>query len=258
MLNAFLPITFKITTFFLLFLITSSSSKAIEQVQVSFVTEHLPPFQIAENDKVSGFATDILKAALVHTNIQSSFKVYPWTRAYNIAKKRQNTCIYTIAKIEERERLFKWVDVLTTTNSYFIGLKSNKNIHIDSIEDAKNYRVAVLRDDVTHQVLLKHGFIENKNLYIVNNSHSLLKLLSLRKSVDLILADKLTINYRARYNKVDPNLFKVFHQINDKPYNFYLACSLSTSDNIVKTLKQALHTIKNNGEYQAVLNNANE
>jgi polar amino acid transport system substrate-binding protein len=150
--------------------------------------------------------------------------------------------------------MFQWIDVLAQTDNYFVGLKKNSHIKINSIEEAKQYRVAVLRDDLTHKLLIKHGFTEKKNLYIVNNTHSLLKLLVARKNIDLVLVDKLAIKYRAKLNDIDPALLKIFFGLSESPVPLYLACNVNTDPNIIKQLTKAMATIKANGQYQAIEN----
>jgi len=225
-----------------------------DTVQLTIVTEHLPPLQIAGEEKVTGFTTEVIEQALSHTKINSSIVVYPWTRALNTAKNKKNTCIYSMARLSERESRFHWIDTLATTDNYFIGLKKSSYIKINSIEEAKQYRVAVLRDDLTHKLLVKHGFTQNKNLYIVNNTHSLLKLLVARTNIDLVLADKQTIKYRAEFSHLDPAIFKVFLSLNESPLPLYLACNLHTDKKIIQQLTSAMRTIKANGQYQAIKN----
>ncbi len=219
---------------------------------INLVTEHLPPFQILEKDQISGYATEIVKLALNNAEIDYSIKAYPWPRAYNLAQENKNTCIFSMARTKEREKLFKWTTTIATTNSDFIGLKSNKKIIINSLEDARKYNVAVIRNDVTHQLLLKHGFEENKNLYIINNTFSLLKLLTYRKNVDLILVDQLTVHYRARFAEIDPNIFKAYFRLNQAPLQFYLACSNQTEQSTVDELTTAIRRFKTTEEYHAV------
>jgi len=207
---------------------------------------------LSENGRVVGFSTEILQAALAHTTINYDIKIYPWSRSYAMAMQNKNTCIYLIGRNNERESLFKWVQTIVSTNDFFVGLESNKNIAINTIEDVKKYKVAVLKDDRTHTKLLKHGFVENKNLYVVNNTYSLLKLLVLRPEIDLILADTVNVLYRAKFNNIDPRLFKTYFQINKKPVNLYLACSLATDDKITTEIGKGITTVQNNGEYQAI------
>lgn len=223
-------------------------------MHLSLVTEHLPPFQVKTIDGVSGYVTEIVETLLNEANFSYEISIYPWARALNLVKHKENTCIYSIARTPERETMFQWTKAIATTNSSFIGLKSNKNIHINTIDDVKNYFTAVIRDDITHQLLLENGFIEGEHFFLVNNPDSLLKLLVTRKNIDLILVDYLTIKYRSEYSKLDPELFTSFLYLNKKPLNFYLACSINTPKQVVKKLSQGIDTIKENGTYQKIIN----
>jgi polar amino acid transport system substrate-binding protein len=135
-------------------------------------------------------------------------------------------------------------------------LSNRKDINISNIEEVKKYNVAVLKDDRTHHKLLALGFEENKNLYIINNTYSMLKLLVSRKYIDLILADTINVKYRAKYSNMDPNLFKTYIKWSDKPIELYLACSLETPKEVITNLSKAIKTIKtikNNGTYDKII-----
>lgn len=233
-------------------LLWSSLSYAKKPIQLLFVTENLPPFQVKQENKITGLATEILKAALNYTPYQVQFELYPWSRSYNLAQKKENTCIYSISRTAEREDKFQWTKVIAETDAHFIGLKSNENIKINKIEDAKSYITAVIKDDYTHQLLLNNGFEEFKHFYVVNNPDSQLKLLIERKNIDLILVDFSTIPYRSKSNDINPALFTSFIQLNIKPLNFYLACSNDTSVAIIDSLSYAIDKIKATGQYQQI------
>lgn len=245
-----------ISAFFAVLVFSSNNGVSAERgtQEFLFVTEHLPPFQIDQQGVVGGFATKILQAAIKETTLTSRYQILSWSRAYNLTQTRPNTCIYSIARTAQREQMFYWVDTITQTDSHFIGLTDRTDIQIRSIDDAKKYNVAVLKDDVTHQLLLSHGFKEYKNLYVVNNTRSLLKLLTLRNNIDLILADNLTVTYRALYNNMAPDTFKIFLQVNKQPLNFYLACNLESDSQGLKQLEQGFLTIKQNGLHDKLSN----
>lgn len=225
-----------------------------EPVHLNIVTEQLPPFQMRIVDGIGGYVTEIITASLAQTSFSYDISIYPWARAFNLALHKKNTCVYSIARTQEREALFQWTRSVATTNTSFVGLKSNNNIDINTLEDVKNYVTAVIRDDVTHQLFLKNGFIEGEHFYLVNNPDSLLKLLVTRKDIDLIMIDYLTIKYRAAYSKLDPALFTAFMPLNQEPLTFYLACSKKTPPQVVSRLSQAIDTIKANGTYQKIIN----
>lgn len=233
-------------------LLVGTSTSVLANERIHLVTEHLPPFQILTKDAIDGYATEIVTSALIDKNIAFTIDAYPWPRAYSMAKTEPNTCIFSIARTPEREEKFKWVGTIAETYSDFVGLKSNNNIQINSIADAKNYNIAVIRDDVSHEILLKNGFVELENLYVINNTFSLLKLLTYRKDIDLILVDQLTIDYRAKYSKIDPQLFRSFYRMNKKPYYFYLACSNQTSDDTVNKISEALADFKKTKRFKEI------
>jgi len=221
--------------------------------ELMIVTEHSPPYQILNKDnQVEGFSTEVIRAALAITPYKYQIQIYPWSRAFFMAKENTNTCIFLISNNAEREKLFQWVAPIVPTNDYFISLSNRTDIKISNIEDIKNYKVAVLKDDRTHQMMLKLGFEENKNLYIINNTYSMLKLLMTRDNIDFILADTVNVKYRAKFNNIDPKLFKTYFKLNKTPVNLNFACSLSTPVKTVNTLKAAINTIKQNGTYQKI------
>ncbi len=221
--------------------------------ELMIVTEHSPPYQILNKDnQVEGFSTEVIRAALAITPYKYQIQIYPWSRAFVMAKEKSNTCIYLISNNTERAKFFQWVAPIVPTNDYFISLSNRTDINISNIEDIKNYKVAVLKDDRTHQMMLKLGFEENKNLYIINNTYSMLKLLMTRDNIDFILADTVNVKYRAKFNNIDPKLFKTYFKLNKTPVNLNFACSLSTPVKTVNTLKAAINTIKKDGTYQKI------
>jgi polar amino acid transport system substrate-binding protein len=239
---------------FLLFPVHGETKSNPTKTTLTLVTENLPPYQMLEAGKITGFATEIITQAMEEANIDYQIKMYPWSRSYNYAQKKQNACIYSIARIPERESLFQWTQPIAVAHTAFIGLSNKKNITLNSINDAKKYITAVLRDDVTHHLLVRNGFKEFDNFFVVNNSDSLLKLLITRKNIDFILVDPSSIPFRAAYNHVDEKLFKIFFSVDNQQQTFYLACSNATSPEIIKKLNKAITTIKENGTYSNIIN----
>jgi polar amino acid transport system substrate-binding protein len=242
----------KILTVFYAFIFSTTTLAAPQNLL--FVTEHSPPFQfISELNNVDGFSTQIIEAALKLTPYDYQIIIYPWSRSFFMAKNKENSCIYSMSRDEEREKHFQWVAPIVSTNDYFIGLSARIDIKVETIEDVKQYNVAVLKEDRTYYDLLRRGFVENKNLYVINNSTSMLKLLTLRKQIDFILSDTINVKYRAMFNNIDYGLFKAYFKLNKAPTELYLACSLQTPKETVQQLSQAIKTIKENGTYDKIL-----
>jgi polar amino acid transport system substrate-binding protein len=204
-------------------------------------------------NEVEGRTTKAIKAALKLTPYQFKIEMYPWSRSFFLAQGKENTCIYLMSRDKERENKFQWVSPILSTNDYFIGLSKRTDIKVNNIEDVKKYKVAVLREDRTYYDLIKRGFIENKNLFVINDSTSMLKLLTKRKQIDFILADTINVRYRAKFNDIDYGLFKTYLKLKETPTELYLACSLATSNEVINTLSKAINTIKENGTYEKIL-----
>ena len=230
----------------------SISQEVYLQPHIEIVTEHLPPFQISTPTQILGFATEIVSTALSNTPYTFNISIYPWARSYKMALNKANTCIYSIARTPERENKFIWVNTIAERNVSLIGL-TERNLNITTFEDAKKYMIAVIRDDVTHQLLVNKGFKEGKNLLVVNNTHSLLTLLTKRKSIDLILADGYTIKYRAQFNNLDPKLFENVYQLNAKPLDYYFACNIKTPPEVIKQLRHSINQLKVTGQIDKII-----
>ena len=251
-------------TIFLCYLISSSqysfarTSKLTtnQATDLTIVTESLPPFQLLDNNKnITGYSTDVIKEVLKQTPYHYSLVMHPWTQSYDMAIKNKNTCIYSIARELNREPLFQWIGQIASTNTYFISFNTSKRLNIKSINDAKQYMTAVIKDDYTHQALIKNGFIENKNYFVINNSDSLLRLLISRENIDLVLVDDFTMGYRLKQNGLDPQNFIKYVKINQHPLKFYFACSNNTSKDIVNSLQKAFIHIETNGAKERIKTN---
>jgi polar amino acid transport system substrate-binding protein len=241
-----------VTVLFGITAFSSTSQEITTPPHIEVVTEHLPPFQIDTPTEILGFATEIVSTALSSSPYTFNISIYPWAQSYNMALNKKNTCIYSIARTPERENKFLWVNTIAERNVSLIGL-TERNLNITSFEDAKKFMTAVIRDDVTHQLLVSKGFKEGINLFVVNNTHSLLTLLAKRESIDLILADGFTINYRAQFNNLDPKIFEKVYQLNAKPLEYYFACNIKTQPEVIKQLRHSINQMKVSGQIDKII-----
>lgn len=221
---------------------------------ITAVTEEMPPFNYTENGVITGFSTEIVRAALKEAGLTADFKSYPWKRAYKMASSEPNTLIYSIGRNPEREDKFKWVGVIAPVNIYFYKLKSRTDIKIDSLEDAKRYAVGAVDGDYTTQFLDANGFenLDKTHSYSLN----VRKLFNGR--VDVILVDELSLSALVREEAKSgkpyamSQLEKAFF-VEDLSSGMYMAFSLSTPDGIVEKCRKALKQIKENGVFDRIM-----
>ncbi|WP_420839704.1 hypothetical protein [Colwellia maritima] len=121
---------------------------------------------------------------------------------------------------------------------------ASKQILITNLNDAKKYKTAVIRDDVTHHFLLSKGFIENENLYVMDNYDSLLKLLETpNRNIDLVVLNDDLIYNRVKSTEA-ASKYKNVYNMQELTLNFHFACSLNTEKNIVKDLKETMKELE--------------
>lgn len=233
---------------FVLLVLFSGQASA---TKLNILTEHLAPYQIVTENSIKGLSTEIVEATLIESQYSYDITAYPWALSYSRAKHAKNTCIYSLARTPERESLFKWVGHIVSIPTSLYSIKDSK-IEIFSIEEAKKYNIAVIRDDVTHQFLLAKGFIEKKNLYVVNNYDALLKLLDLSsRDIDLVILNDDLLKNRVKYLNEASKYRNVF-QLKELTGHLHFACSLNTDQKIVDSLFNTMTVLEKRGEFMKI------
>jgi len=228
---------------------------SITPYQLSIISISLPPLQYYnEQHQLEGYFVDVIKAALATTEIPHTMHLYPWARSYRLAQQQANVCIFSLNRIPEREPLFKWVAQLAETYSALYSLKS-RTLKIRSLDEAKEkYIGAAIRNGVYHQLLIRNGFEENKNVYVVSDTDALVKLFYSGTKIDFILADDIVLDRLVKKLNFDSDAFQRQFYLDLAPLKDYIACSPLTHDKSVERLKAAFITIKDNGDLAKINN----
>ncbi|GLX77995.1 hypothetical protein tinsulaeT_13350 [Thalassotalea insulae] len=239
----------------LLALLTQVKVTSASEPELFLVTEHLPPYQIVDqNSQLSGFSVELVHEVLKRSGYSYQMNVYSWVRSYNLTLQKPNHCIFSIARLPIRENLFQWIGQITELNNAVIwGIKAKQHDKINDIEEIKKYLIAVNKNDATHLGLVERGFVENKNLYVLEHTNSLINLLMTRPEIDFIVADDITIAYRAELAGVDFDSLQRVFEVKDLQLDFHLACNKQTPKAITDKLTQALKSIHSDGFYQNTL-----
>ncbi len=219
---------------------------------IKLVTEHLPPFQMETPQGLTGYATEIVQATMAQAKIDYTVEVMSWSRAYNLALRDANTCIYSISKGAEREQHFQWIGAISYSLTSIYSLKKRHDIQIKTLEDAKKYTIAVTKDDITHHFLLSRGFKEGEQLYVIENVYSMLNILKGRKNIDLIIVNDTILKYRAEESGVPFIELKKQLELPELPLDFYLACSKKTDKALADQLAASLQKLKDSGKFEQI------
>ena len=214
-------------------------------IDIEIVAEDFPPYEYKENGKVTGFTVELIEVLLTKTGYKGKTKILPWARAYQIALTKKNVLIHTVARKKERENLFKWVGPISPRIIYFYKLKKRTDIQVNTLEDAKNYKIGAVRGQAVRDLLIAKGFEEGKNIFTVTGDDQNIEKLFLER-IELIDNTDFMLRWRLKrlgldYGKVE----KVF--VVDDSTDYYIAFSKKTSDEIVNQFRKAFKTIKQDG-----------
>ncbi|MBH0028939.1 transporter substrate-binding domain-containing protein [Pseudoalteromonas sp. SWN29] len=223
--------------FYFLCLISSVFIHAKESLLV--VTELAPPNQVLINGEVTGVGTEFIRDIFKEAELTPNIQMYPWARAYKIASELKNTFIYSLARTVERENKFYWIAPVGKFHLGFISLAGRCDIIINNTEQAKNYKIAMQRNDFSTQTLSKLGF-EVVLTSDIQKSYDLL----LAKKVDLIVDDPLYMQQMSDYLKLEKGYLNFIYKIDELTVDAYLAANKETNSDLIEKLQAAFLKVK--------------
>jgi polar amino acid transport system substrate-binding protein len=236
----------------LLMVIFLSLLSSAEAQNLTVVTTTFKPYNMEEKGKITGIGTEIVQATLEKAGIKAEIQIFPWARAYKMASEEQNTLIYTMIKIPEREPLFKWVGpIVPPIRGVLHKLKKRKDIVVNSLADAKKYKIGSVRDIAPSVFLKKEGFEEGKHLDLASeNKQSIQKLFAER--VDLEASAELNFLYEVKQMGLAYSDIEIAFVLFEN--EGYIAFSKQTSDELIERVKKAFEQIKAAGTADVILN----
>jgi polar amino acid transport system substrate-binding protein len=215
---------------------------------VQMLTEEYPPFNFTENKALTGLSTEVVIEMGRRAKVAMTFAVMPWPQAYEQTQKKVETCLFSTARLENRERIFKWVGPLAT-NAWGLFAKSDFNDPIKTLGDARPYRIGGVTNDA--KILwLRDSAVTN--IVAVNEDKLIPPMLTLDRkkpnSVDLWITGMYAEKAVAAGASVKD--IKLVLKVKEEP--LWLACHPSLSDSTIKALADALAAMKKDGAYKKI------
>ena len=212
------------------------------------LTEENPPFNYTESGRLVGAGTEIVAQIASRAAIPVRTEVLPWDTAYVRAQAERNTCLYSTAREENREKLFLWIGPIAT-NQWALYARGDFAVPIRTLKDAAPYRIGVVTRDAKADFLRENGVT---NLKFVrddrDNPPRLLLPPDNPDHIDLWISGVYSAREIARAAKV-ADLKRVFIAA-ERP--LYLACNPQTDRTTVKALADALEALRAEGTVERV------
>lgn len=224
---------------------------AADLKSLNYVTESYPPYNFKAGGEVKGIAVDLLQEALKQSGNEITNKalsIQPWTRAYQSAMKGPNTVLFSTTRTEQREPLFQWVGPISDTRVVLLARKDS-NITLNSVSDAANYKIGVIRDDIGEQLALSNG-IPDAKLKRVGKAPALAKMLD-KGRVDLWAYEENVARWFIKSNGLNNGDFVTVLVLSEG--QLYYSFSPDVDPALVQQLQQAVDDVRGSSLYQEIL-----
>jgi polar amino acid transport system substrate-binding protein len=218
----------------------------------TYLTEEFPPlnYEDVEGGQLQGVAVDLLETVFARLNTgltREDVRLVTWPEAYQAVLTQNRTVVFSTARLDEREELFKWAGPFVSVDNVLFALKS-RNITITSPEDLQKYRIGVITNTSSIPILLGFG-VEHDQLVLGETAAVLIDALE-RGDIDLWATGKLSGNYLIHERATRPDEFESVYVVHTNQY--YYAFSRDTPDALVTTFQQALEAIQEEKDAQGI------
>ena len=224
--------------------IVPDNSELISEIEgINFITENYPPFNYEEDGSLHGVSVEILDELFLKMNVNLNnhdVNLLEWSEGYQTTLDTENTMIFSAVRMAEREDLFKWVGPIAPHKDVIIS-RTNSNLSIDESGDLLNYRIGVIKDYSSIQLLTNYG-INESDLHIAENVNELYAMLE-NGTVDCIA-----------YSEIGHQLIVSAYQLIEADYEFpfvmrvselYYAFNVNTSSEIINYFQAAFDELRN-------------
>lgn len=95
------------------------------------VTQHYPPYIIANGSQASGMVVDVVREAFARMQQPIDIVAYPWSRALNMVTAGDADALFTIKRTPERERTLVYPREPVLTQDYVFFARKGSNFRFD-------------------------------------------------------------------------------------------------------------------------------
>lgn len=223
-------------------------STATAAAALTFLTEENPPFNYTDRGKLTGVAAEIVAQIATRAGQTVKTEILPWDKAYVRAQAEKDTCLFSTARLENRERLFLWVGPIGT-NLWAVYGRSDFAVPIKAVRDLQPYRIGAVMRDAKADFLRENAVT---NLRLVRDDRDNPPRLILPPDnpdhIDLWITGLYAARETAKAAKVAD--IKLVFIAAEQP--LFLACSPQTDRTTVKALADALESLRADGTVNRV------
>ncbi|SHJ73730.1 transporter substrate-binding domain-containing protein [Paramaledivibacter caminithermalis] len=206
--------------------------------------DSLPPFEYVDGKGIyKGFNIDIMRAISIEEGIEIEIIPMPWYKAIDALNNGEIDAIQGMKYSKTRDINYDFsMPYIQTPNSIFVR---NDNKYIHEINDLKDKRVAIQKNDISKYLLANRDI---ENLIEVNNQEeALIKLIN--KEIDAYVGNKLTGAYYIQKKGFEEYVKTVGE---DLLVENYCVAVLDGNNEIIDIFNDGIKKIISNGTYDKI------
>lgn len=234
-----------------LLLVTGAHATDNPDTDMVLLTENFPPYNMAKNGKnfaqdenINGIATDIVREIFKRADITYSLTLrFPWERIYKLTLEKPGYGVFVMARLPDREKLFKWVGPIGP-DDWIMLAKADSKITLETLNDARKYKIGAYKGDAIAETLAKQGL---NPIVVLRDQDNAKKLVN--GQIDLWATGDPAGRYLARQEGV--NGLKTVLRFNSA--ELYLALNKDVSDETVAKLQAALDQMRKEGRVDEIM-----
>jgi len=231
--------------------LTGIEAAEITADDLVYYTEHFPPHNYLENNRIKGASVDILELIwqkLGASKTRAEILIVPWARAIKKLETEPKMVLFGMGFSRERAEKFHWVGPYYAHDLSLISKKSRPLV-IPTLERAKKFTIGVVRQDIGHQTLKTMGF-QKDNLDLSSDLEQLHEKF-IRDRFELICYVKNTYFEYLTGQGIDPKEFKEVYQISIMKSGFGFSKKIPLS--LIQEFQTALDELKADNSVARIL-----
>ncbi|CRM93774.1 Bacterial extracellular solute-binding proteins, family 3 [Pseudomonas sp. 22 E 5] len=232
-------------------MVGTARSEEPSDASLVLLTENFPPYNMAKNGKnfakdenIEGIAVDIVRETFKRAGISYNLTLrFPWERIYKLALEKPGYGVFVMARLPDREALFKWVGPIGP-DDWVLLAKADSKIKLDDVKQARRYKIGAYKGDAIAESLEKQGLNPIVALRDQDNAQKLMD-----GQIDLWATGDPAGRYLAR--QVGVTQLRTVLRFNSA--QLYLALNKDVPDDVMVRLQAALDQLRSEGVVDQIM-----
>jgi polar amino acid transport system substrate-binding protein len=213
-------------------------------------TENLPPLNYAAASGAAGFSVELLRLMAGEAGLRLDIQVQPWIRATRSAAEANNTVLFSLARLPERESQYLWVGPISERRIVIYRLKQRSDIRFSGLDRLQGLRLGAVRESASAKRLLSLGLRPELDIeWAFDDAGNLRKLLAGRMEL-LVMLDWAAAWHMQQHKLPFSSLIEVATLDSSLAYWYGLHPNMDPSNK--QRLQAALDRLKRDGRYAAL------